>query len=158
MIALWRLRMGSLGLPEIIFILLLALLIFGPKRLPEIGRTLGKGMAEFRKASNDLKRTINAELALDEDEQSRLPRRIESPAVSSFVQAIQPPQDAASQAAPVAPVGTVAQTPATYAHPEAAPETPAAPAAAPASATWTDPTAPAPPEHAPTATTPIEPS
>jgi sec-independent protein translocase protein TatA len=81
--------MGSLGLPEIIFILLLALLIFGPKRLPEIGRTLGKGMAEFRKASNDLKRTINAELALDEDEQTRHPRRIESP-VPSIVQAMTP--------------------------------------------------------------------
>ena len=58
---------GSLGLPEIIFILVLALLIFGPKRLPEIGRTVGKGLAEFRKASNDLKRTINTELALDEE-------------------------------------------------------------------------------------------
>ena len=149
--------MGSLGLPEIIFILLLALLIFGPKRLPEIGRTLGKGMAEFRKASNDLKRTINAELALDEDEQSRLPRRIESPAVSSFVQAIQPPQEPAS-----APAGTVAQTPAAYAPHEG--ETPAASAApvaseaSAASAAWTDPTAPAPPEHAPASTTPIEPS
>jgi sec-independent protein translocase protein TatA len=57
---------GPLGIPELIFILVLALLIFGPKRLPEIGRTLGKGMSEFRKASNDLKRTINTELALDE--------------------------------------------------------------------------------------------
>lgn len=57
---------GPLGFPELIFILVLALLIFGPKRLPEIGRTIGKGMAEFRKASNDLKRTINTELALDE--------------------------------------------------------------------------------------------
>ena len=57
---------GPLGVPELIFILVLALLIFGPKRLPEIGRTLGKGMSEFRKASNDLKRTINVELALDE--------------------------------------------------------------------------------------------
>jgi TatA/E family protein of Tat protein translocase len=94
--------MGSLGLPEIIFILLLALLIFGPKRLPEIGRTLGKGMAEFRKASNDLKRTINAELALDEDEQSRHPRRFENP-VTPIVQALAPPppEDA--------PAGTVAQ-------------------------------------------------
>jgi sec-independent protein translocase protein TatA len=102
--------MGSLGLPEIIFILLLALLIFGPKRLPEIGRTLGKGMSEFRKASNDLKRTINAELALDEDEQTRHPRRIESP-VPSFVQAIQPPQEP--------PAGTVAQTPETWVDPTA---------------------------------------
>lgn len=58
--------MFGLGVPELIFILILALLIFGPKRLPEIGRTLGRGMSEFRKASNDLKRTINVELALDE--------------------------------------------------------------------------------------------
>jgi TatA/E family protein of Tat protein translocase len=58
--------MGSLGLPEIAFILVLALLIFGPKKLPEIGRTLGKGMAEFRKATNELKRSVNTELALDE--------------------------------------------------------------------------------------------
>lgn len=58
--------MFGLGVPELIFILVLALLIFGPKRLPEIGRTLGRGMSEFRKASNDLKRTINVELALDE--------------------------------------------------------------------------------------------
>jgi TatA/E family protein of Tat protein translocase len=59
-------RVFGLGVPELIFILLLALLIFGPKRLPEIGRTLGRGMSEFRKASNELKRTINVELALDE--------------------------------------------------------------------------------------------
>ena len=56
----------SLGVPELIFILVLALLIFGPKRLPEIGRTRRPGLAEFRKASNELKRTINTELALDE--------------------------------------------------------------------------------------------
>ena len=61
--------MFGLGVPELIFILVLALLIFGPKRLPEIGRTLGRGMSEFRKASNDLKRTINVELALDEESQ-----------------------------------------------------------------------------------------
>ena len=55
--------MFGLGVPEMIFILLLALLIFGPKKLPEIGRTLGKGMSEFRKASNELTRSINAELS-----------------------------------------------------------------------------------------------
>lgn len=58
--------MGNLGLPEIAFIFILALLIFGPKKLPEIGRTVGKGVAEFRKATNELKRTINTELALEE--------------------------------------------------------------------------------------------
>ena len=55
---------GSIGFPEILLILVLALLIFGPKRLPEVGRTIGKGLAEFRRASSDLKRTVNAELAL----------------------------------------------------------------------------------------------
>jgi sec-independent protein translocase protein TatA len=59
-------RMGSLGLPEIIFIFLVALLIFGPKKLPELGRTLGRGVAEFRRATDELKRSINTELALDE--------------------------------------------------------------------------------------------
>lgn len=68
---------GSLGFPEILLILVLALLIFGPKRLPEVGRTVGKGLAEFRRASADLKRTVNAELALDEDEHTRAPRRPE---------------------------------------------------------------------------------
>lgn len=60
---------GPLGFPEIAFIIILALLIFGPKRLPELGRTLGRGLGEFRRASNELKRTFNAELSLDEDEE-----------------------------------------------------------------------------------------
>lgn len=62
--------LGSLGVPELIFIFVLALLIFGPRKLPEIGRTIGKSLAEFRKASNDLRRTINAELIEEELRQS----------------------------------------------------------------------------------------
>lgn len=54
---------GPLGLPEILFILVIALLIFGPKRLPEIGRTVGKALSEFRRASEELKRTVNSEIA-----------------------------------------------------------------------------------------------
>lgn len=69
---------GPLGLPEILMILVLALLIFGPKRLPEVGRTIGKGLGEFRRASADLKRTVNAELALDEDERPHSARRPEA--------------------------------------------------------------------------------
>jgi TatA/E family protein of Tat protein translocase len=69
----------NLGPAELIFILILALLIFGPKRLPELGRTIGKGMAEFRKASNDLKRSIESEMHEVEEAQrpavSRLPQR-----------------------------------------------------------------------------------
>ena len=47
--------MGPFGPSELIFLFILALVIFGPKKLPEIGKTLGKGMREFRKATDDLK-------------------------------------------------------------------------------------------------------
>ncbi len=72
---------GSLGLPELLFIFALALLIFGPRKLPEIGRTIGRGLSEFRKASTDLKRSLNAEMIEEEMRQSD-PRRIlrETPA------------------------------------------------------------------------------
>lgn len=66
---------GPLGFPELIFILVLALLIFGPKRLPEVGRTIGKGVAQFRRATTDLKRTIETEIALEEDAPGRTAAR-----------------------------------------------------------------------------------
>ena len=66
---------GPLGLPEVLFILALALLIFGPRKLPEIGRTIGRGMAEFRKATTDLKRSLNVEMIEEEMRQSD-PRNI----------------------------------------------------------------------------------
>ena len=60
---------GPLGLPEILLILGLGLLVFGPKRLPEMGRTIGRTMGEFRKASNDLKRSIQVEMDAEERRQ-----------------------------------------------------------------------------------------
>lgn len=54
--------MGNIGLPELIFILVLALLIFGPKKLPEVGKQVGKALGDFKRASNDLKRTIEDEM------------------------------------------------------------------------------------------------
>lgn len=68
---------GPVGWQEILLILVLALLVFGPRRLPELGRTLGRALAEFRRATTDLKRTLNAEIALEEGERSRTPRRPE---------------------------------------------------------------------------------
>ncbi len=53
---------GTLGGPEIFLILVIALIVFGPRRLPEIGKSMGKMLAEFRKASNDFKRTIEEEV------------------------------------------------------------------------------------------------
>jgi TatA/E family protein of Tat protein translocase len=54
--------MGPIGIPELIFLFVLALLIFGPKKLPELGKSLGKGMAEFRRASTELKSTFQREM------------------------------------------------------------------------------------------------
>lgn len=54
--------MGPLGMGEIIVLFVLALLIFGPKKLPELGKTFGKGMAEFKRASNELKSTFQREM------------------------------------------------------------------------------------------------
>lgn len=62
--------MGPLGFTEIIVILALALLLFGPRRLPELGRAIGKGLAEFRRASNDLRATIEDEVRTLERETS----------------------------------------------------------------------------------------
>ena len=52
----------NLGLPEMIFIFLLALIIFGPKKLPEVGRQIGKALAEFKRASNDFKSQLETEM------------------------------------------------------------------------------------------------
>ena len=54
--------MGSVGVPELIIIFVVALIVFGPRKLPELGKSLGKGLAEFRKASNDLRSTIEEEV------------------------------------------------------------------------------------------------
>jgi sec-independent protein translocase protein TatA len=64
--------MGTLGWQETVFIFLLALLLFGPKKLPELGRTLGKAMTEFRRASNELKATFDREMKSLEQETESL--------------------------------------------------------------------------------------
>jgi TatA/E family protein of Tat protein translocase len=66
---------GSLGFAEILFILALALLVFGPKRLPEVGRTLGRTLREFRRATSDLKRSVEREIGQLEREVEEEPQR-----------------------------------------------------------------------------------
>ena len=58
---------GSIGGTEILIILVIALVVFGPKRLPELGRTIGKGLGEFRRAASDLKRSVDLDINLDDD-------------------------------------------------------------------------------------------
>lgn len=57
---------GSLGVPELLLIFAVILIVFGPRKIPEIGRMLGKAMGEFRKATDDLKSTIEREVRLEE--------------------------------------------------------------------------------------------
>jgi TatA/E family protein of Tat protein translocase len=75
---------GTLGGPEIILILVVALIVFGPRRLPEIGKSMGKMLAEFRKASNDFKRTIEDELEAEKTKESP-PAPISPPATADTV-------------------------------------------------------------------------
>jgi sec-independent protein translocase protein TatA len=60
---------GSLGYQEIIVIFIIALIVFGPRKLPELGKTIGKGLAEFKKASNELKQTWEDEVRLDKEKE-----------------------------------------------------------------------------------------
>ena len=60
--------MGPLGWPETVFIFFLALILFGPKKLPELGRTVGKALTEFRRASTELKATFDREMKSLEQE------------------------------------------------------------------------------------------
>ena len=64
--------MGPLGWQETVFIFVLALLIFGPKKLPELGRTIGKALTEFRRASSELKATFDREMSSIEREHESL--------------------------------------------------------------------------------------
>jgi TatA/E family protein of Tat protein translocase len=59
---------GPIGMPELIIILTLALIIFGPRKLPELGRSLGKSLGEFKRASNELRSTLDEEIRLEEEQ------------------------------------------------------------------------------------------
>jgi Tat protein translocase TatB subunit len=110
---------GTLGGPELFLILLIALIVFGPRKLPEIGKSMGKMMAEFRKASNEFRQTIESEV---EAEKIREATRIEMPRLDQALST--PPAPAA--APPEAPVTSAPGEP---------PATPVAAASEPLAAT-----------------------
>jgi len=63
--------LGSIGMPEMIIILVIALIVFGPRKLPELGRSLGKSINEFKKASNELRSTLEDEIRVEETKEQR---------------------------------------------------------------------------------------
>jgi|SRR5262245_5617210 len=100
---------GSIGMPELILIFIVALLVFGPKKLPELGKSLGRGLAEFKKASEDLKKTIEDEIEQGKNEADAVKKQVAE--VRSTLTTVPPPPTPATEntapPAPPAPEGTV---------------------------------------------------
>jgi sec-independent protein translocase protein TatA len=66
---------GSIGMPELIIILVIALIIFGPRKLPELGKSLGRSLNEFKRASTDLQNTLEQEIKLEEQKEQQAKTR-----------------------------------------------------------------------------------
>jgi len=98
---------GSIGMPELVIILVIALIIFGPRKLPELGRSLGKSIGEFKRASNELRHTLDEEIRVEEQKEQK--SKIEAEQTSAI--------DAATVMTPAPPAAqapedeTVSRTP-----------------------------------------------
>jgi sec-independent protein translocase protein TatA len=77
---------GSIGMPELIIILVIALIIFGPRKLPELGKSLGKSINEFKRASADLQNTLEQEIKLEEQKEKDKDRAASPPAPDPTVE------------------------------------------------------------------------
>jgi sec-independent protein translocase protein TatA len=74
---------GSIGMPELIIIFVIALIIFGPRKLPELGRSLGKSLAEFKKASNELRSTLEEEIRIEEQKETAVKQATAAPTATA---------------------------------------------------------------------------
>ena len=92
---------GSIGMPELIIILVIALIIFGPRKLPELGRSLGRSINEFKKASNELRSTLEEEIRVEETREHTTAAASATPPAAT-----PPPVDAATVSRTTAAPGT----------------------------------------------------
>jgi len=101
-------------MPELVIILVIALIIFGPRKLPELGRSLGKSIGEFKKASNELRNTLDEEIRAEEVKEQRTKTEAEQKtaleAANSMRDAITPATVTHTTATP-AEHDTVSRTP-----------------------------------------------
>jgi sec-independent protein translocase protein TatA len=74
---------GSIGMPELIIILVIALIIFGPRKLPELGKSLGRSLNEFKKASTDLQNTLEQEIKIEEQKEAAAKHKAEEDTASA---------------------------------------------------------------------------
>ena len=94
----------NLGMPEMIFIFLLALLLFGPKKLPQVGRELGKALTEFKRASNEFKNQLETEIEIAEaKERDKNTAPPPQPSLAQADASVAAPTDAATAAIPEPP-------------------------------------------------------
>jgi sec-independent protein translocase protein TatA len=91
---------GSIGMPELIVIFVIALIIFGPRKLPELGKSLGKSIAEFKRASNELRNTLEEEIRVDEQRQKTASAPLPAATATTPLTAV--PSEATASAEPVA--------------------------------------------------------
>ena len=88
----------GLGTPELIIIFIVALVVFGPRKLPELGRSLGRSLSEFKRASNELRATLDDEIRLEEH---RAANASPAPAVPSQVAVSSDVAASSGEASPV---------------------------------------------------------
>jgi sec-independent protein translocase protein TatB len=112
----------SLGSTELLFILVMALVFFGPRKLPQISRSLGKNLAEFRRASEDFKATWNREVSLEEFNMNSTVDHVAAPKENSLPGSETLDPSAQSPSVAVSPDGVIPHQPVKLDAPGSSPE------------------------------------